>query len=87
MALTPGELRGASELFRSELVGARLVHSDDPLLGAQARRARPSGALQAGGWYFSVRESRGAIDGLRAAAWAAWGAISPEALPPVPEIH
>lgn len=87
MALTPGELRGASELFRSELIGARLVHPDDPLLSAQARRARPSGPLEAGGWYFSVRESRGAIDGLRAAVWAAWGAISPEALPPSPEIH
>lgn len=87
LALTPGELRGASELFRSELVGARLIHADDPLLGAQARRARPSGPLQAGGWYFSVRESRGSIDALRAAVWALWGAIAPEAAPLDPTIH
>jgi Phage Terminase len=82
LALTPTDLRKASELFRSELVGARLEHSDDPALAVQARRARPSGALEAGAWYFSVRESRGAIDGLRGAVWAAWGAISPEAEEP-----
>ena len=78
LPLTPADLRKASELFRSELVGARLEHADDPVLNVQARRARPSGALEAGAWYFSVRESRGAIDGLRAAVWAAWGALSPE---------
>lgn len=85
-ALGPSELRAASELFRSELIGGRLLHADDPLLGAQARRARPSAPLASGGWYFSIRESAGPIDGLRAAAWAAWGALAPEAAPPQPEI-
>ena len=80
------DLRSASELFRSELVGRRLVHADDPLLAVQARRARPSGELTAGAWYFSIRESRGAIDAIRAAAWAAWGALSPTAIEPQPEI-
>ena len=86
LPLTPADLRKASELFRAELVGARLVHADDPVLNVQARRARPSGALEAGAWYFSVRESRGAIDALRAATWAAWGALSPESEPPQGEI-
>lgn len=84
--LGAGDLKSASELFRAELVGRRLVHADDPLLAVQARRARPSGALEAGAWYFSVRESRGPIDALRAAAWASWGALSPEAEPSQPEI-
>jgi hypothetical protein len=78
LPLTPTDLRRASELFRSELVGSRLEHADDPVLNVQARRARPSGPLEAGAWYFSVRESRGAIDALRAAVWATWGALSPE---------
>jgi hypothetical protein len=82
MALAPADLRAASELFRSELIGGRLMHADDPLLGAQARRARPSAPLAGGGWYFSVRESAGAIDAIRAAAWAAWGALAPEAAEP-----
>jgi hypothetical protein len=86
LELTPADLRNASELFRSELVGRRLEHAEDPVLGVQARRARPSSALEAGGWYFSIRESRGAIDALRAAVWAAWGAISPEAAASQPEI-
>jgi hypothetical protein len=86
LALAPVDLRNASELFRSELVGRRLEHADDPLLSAQARRARPSGPLDAGAWYFSVRESRGAIDALRAAAWAVWGVLSPEAAPAQGEI-
>jgi hypothetical protein len=86
LALAPVDLHNASELFRSELVGRRLEHADDPLLGVQARRARPSGPLEAGAWYFSVRESRGAIDALRAAAWAAWGVLSPEATPDQAEI-
>jgi hypothetical protein len=80
------DLRSASEMFRAELVGRRLVHADDPLLAVQARRARPSGPLEAGAWYFSVRESRGSIDAIRAAAWAAWGALSPEVEPSQPEI-
>jgi len=33
-----------------------------------------------------VRESTGAIDALRAAAWAAWGALAPEAAPSQPTI-
>lgn len=86
LALTPGELRSSSEMFRAELVGGRLTHADDPLLGLHARRARPSGALEAGSWYFSVRASRGAIDALRAAAWAAWGALAPELAAPQGEI-
>lgn len=86
LELTPGDLRSGSEMFRASLVGRRLVHADDPLLAVQARRARPSGRLDAGAWYFSIRESRGPIDALRAAAWAAWGAMSPEAAAPQPEI-
>jgi hypothetical protein len=82
LALVPADLRSASELFRSELIGRRLEHAEDPLLAVQARRARPSGALEAGGWYFSVRESRGTIDALRAAVWAVWGALAPEAAEP-----
>jgi hypothetical protein len=86
LALGPADLRSASELYRSELVGRRLEHADDPLLSVQARRARPSTALETGAWYFSVRESRGAIDALRAAVWATWAAISPEVTGPQPEI-
>jgi len=86
LALAPADLRAASELFRSELIGGRLMHADDPMLGAQARRARPSAPLAGGGWYFSIRESSGAIDALRAAAWAAWGATAPEAAAPQPAI-
>jgi len=86
LALGPAELRNASELFRAELVGGRLEHSSDALLSAQARRARPSGALEAGSWYFSIRESRGTIDALRAVTWATWGALAPEASAPQPEI-
>lgn len=86
LALTPADLRSASELFRSELIGRRLEHAADPLLAAQARRARPSGSLEAGAWYFSVRESRGTIDALRAAVWAVWGALAPEAAEPQGEI-
>jgi hypothetical protein len=80
LALAPADLRKASELFRSELVGRRLEHADDPTLSVQARRARPSAPLETGAWYFSIRESRGAIDALRAAAWSAWGALAPEAV-------
>ena len=73
LALAPGDLRSASELFRAELVGRRVTHADDPLLAVQARRARPSGPLEGGSWYFSVRESRGTIDALRAARVGALG--------------
>jgi hypothetical protein len=86
LSLAPADLRAASELFRSELIGGRLMHADDPLLAAQARRARPSAPLAGGAWYFSIRESAGAIDALRAAAWAAWAAIAPEAAPAQAEI-
>jgi hypothetical protein len=86
LALSPADLRNASELYRAELVGARLEHAPDAVLAVQARRARPSGALDAGAWYFSVRESRGSIDALRATVWAAWGALSPEASAPQAEI-
>lgn len=84
--LTAGQLRSASELLRSELVGGRLTHADDPLLAAQVRASRPSGAIEAGGWYLSIRASLGEIDALRAIAWAAWAAISPEALEAEPQI-
>jgi hypothetical protein len=86
LELTGGDLRSACEIFRSELVGSRLVHADDPLLSVQARRARPSGPLEAGGWYFSVRESEGAIDAIRAIAFASWASISPDAEPAQGEI-
>jgi len=86
LALTPADLRSASELFRSELIGGRLEHPEDPVLSVQARRARPSSSLEAGGWYFSIRESHGAIDALRAAVWASWGAISPQAAEPQAQI-
>jgi hypothetical protein len=78
IALGPRQIRAASELFRSELIGRRLTHADDPLLALQVRAARPSSAIEAGAWYFSIRESTGEIDALRAAAWAAWAAIAPQ---------
>jgi hypothetical protein len=86
VALTATQLRQASELLRSELVGGRLTHADDPLLATQARSARPSGPVDAGAWYLSIRESLGEVDAVRAIAWAAWAAIAPEAQPAVPQI-
>lgn len=85
--LGPRQIRAASALFRSELVGSRLMHPDDPLLAQQARVARPSAPIDAGEWYLSTRESGGEIDAIRAAAWAAWAAIAPEARPGKPAIH
>jgi hypothetical protein len=79
LELGPRQIRGASALLRSELIGGRLTHEDDRLLEAQVRVARPSAALEGGDWYLSIRDSLGEVDGLRAAAWAAWGVISPEA--------
>jgi hypothetical protein len=73
----PREVRAASQLFRSELVGRRLAHLDDPLTTTQVRRARPSAPLEGGEWYLSTRASLGEIDAVRASAWAAWGAIAP----------
>jgi hypothetical protein len=71
------ELRSASQLFRSELIGGRLVHSQDELLSRQVRDARPSAAIEGADWYLSIRESAGEVDAIRAAAWAAWSAIAP----------
>jgi hypothetical protein len=85
--LGPRQIRAASALFRSELIGGRLTHGDDPLLAQQVRVARPSASLEGGDWYFSIRESLGEIDALRAAAWAAWQAIAPEEPAIVPAIH
>lgn len=81
------EIRAACELFRSELVGRRLTHADDPVLDRQKRAARPSGPLEAGGWYFSIPESTGDIDAIRAAAWASWAAIAPPEPVIPPNIH
>jgi phage terminase large subunit-like protein len=85
--LGPRQIRAASSLFRSELIGGRLTHGDDPLLAQQVRIARPSSSLEGGDWYFSIRDSDGEIDALRAAAWAAWAAIAPEERAPVPGLH
>jgi hypothetical protein len=71
------ELMAASELFRSELIGRRLKHADDTTLARQARMARPSRAIEGGGWYLSVRASLGDVDAIRASAWASWAAIAP----------
>ncbi len=71
------ELKAASELFRSELMGGRLVHAPDELLARQVRDARPSRPIESGDWYLSIRESAGEVDAIRAAAWAAWSAIAP----------
>jgi len=87
LPLGPRQIRAASQLFRSELIGARLTHGPDPLLAQQVRVARPSGSLEGGDWYFSIRESIGEIDALRAAAWAAWAAIAPEELELKPAIY
>jgi hypothetical protein len=77
-ALNGRQIRSASALFRSELIGRRLTHGPDPLLASQVRVGRPNAPVEAGDWYYSIRESLGEIDGLRAAAWAAWAAIAPE---------
>ena len=78
------ELRAASELFRSELIGGRLTHAEDDLLAAQLSASRPSKPVEGGDWYLSIRESAGEVDAIRAAAWAAWAAIAPQEadLPP-----
>lgn len=86
MPLHGGQLRAASEAFRAELVGRRLTHADDPLLAAQADAARPSSAIAAGSWYFSVRTAAGDVDAIRAAAWAAWALLAPESEPTVPQV-
>lgn len=83
----PRQIRAASSLFRSELIGMRLTHGDDPLLAQQARVARPSSSLTSADWYFSIRDSLGEIDALRASAWASWAAIAPEETQPQPGIY
>lgn len=79
LELTPQHRRNASELWRSELIGGRLTHEQDPLMDQQVRIARPSGPVEAGNWVLSIPDSPGEIDTVRAMAWAAWAAISPEA--------
>lgn len=86
LELGPRQIRAASAMFRSELIAGRLTHEADPLLAHQVRAGRPSGSLE-GDWYFSIRDSVGEIDALRAAAWAAWAAIAPEARKPHHGIH
>lgn len=76
--LGPGDMRKASELFRSELIGGRLVHAADADLAAQVRDVRPSHPIESGSWYLSSRESVGPVEAIRSAAWAAWAAIAPE---------
>jgi hypothetical protein len=85
--LGPRQLKAAAALFRAELVGGRVTHEADPLLAQQVRLARPSGPLELGDWTFSVRDSLGEIDALRAAAWAAWAAIAPDLPAPHHGIH
>lgn len=84
--LGPRQLRQASELFRSELIGGRLTHLEDPLLAQQARLVRASGPLVAGDWYLSIRASLGDVDAIRAAAWASWAAIAPEDAELTPQV-
>jgi len=79
IALTGRQIRAASELWRSELVGGRLTHEEDPLMAQQVRVARPNHPLDGSDWYVSVVESSGDVDAIRAGAWAAWAAIAPEA--------
>lgn len=71
-------MRSASQLFRSELFGGRLAHSEDALLSKQVRDARPSVAIEGGDWFLSATDSTGNIDGVRASAWASWLAIAPQ---------
>lgn len=77
-ALTPRDLKSASELFRAELVGGRVTHAPDPLLATQIRAARPSAPIEGGDWYLSVRQSLGDVDAARAAAWAVWALLAPD---------
>lgn len=86
LELGPRQIRAASQLFRSELIGGRLTHSDDPLLAQQVRVARPSGPTEGADWYFSIRGSLGEVDALRAAAWAAWAAIAPQERTIAPQV-
>lgn len=84
--LTPARLRMGSELFRSEIVGGRLLHRPDPLLADQVRRVRPSASLESGRWYLSVADSAGDVDAVRAAAWAVLGVLRPAEFDPGPQV-
>lgn len=84
--MTPRQLRQASELFRGELVGARLEHGPDELLALQARHARPSSPIEGGDWYLSIRQSLGNVDALRACAWSSWAAIAPPEVELPPQV-
>lgn len=85
-ALTPARLRMGSELFRSEIMGGRLLHRPDPLLADQVRRVRPSAPLESGRWYLSVADSPGDVDAVRAAAWAVLGVLRPAEFDPGPAV-
>ena len=84
--MTPRQIRGASALFRSELIGHRLSHGPDELLTMQVRAARPSSPVEGNDWYISVRDSPGEVDAIRAVAWAAWAAIAPPDIETAPQI-
>jgi len=86
VALGPRQIRAGSAMLRAELVGGRLTHSDDPMLAMQIRAARPSGAIEGGDWYLSIRESTGEIDAVRAVAWALFAAIAPPDVPTLPQV-
>ena len=77
VAMTPRQIRAASQLLRAELIGRRLTHSEDRLLQMQVRHARPSAPIEGDDWYLSVKESLGEVDAIRSLAWAAWVAIAP----------
>ena len=72
--------------FRTELLGGRLTHLDDPLLAQQVRVVRATGSTTTDDWYLSIRDSLGEVDAIRAAAWAAWSAIAPEEFDPGAQI-
>jgi hypothetical protein len=86
-ALTPARLRMGSELFRSEILGGRLLHRPDPLLADQVRRVRPSAPIDGGRWYLSVAGSAGDVDAIRAAAWATLGILRPGEFDPGPAVY
>jgi hypothetical protein len=85
-AMTPRQVRSASQLLRSELIGGRLNHGPDALLSQQVRATRIRGELDGGDWYLSIHDSLGEIDAIRALAWAAWGAIAPPEPVEVPQV-
>lgn len=86
VAMTPRQIRAASQLLRAELIGQRLSHAPDLLLQQQVRHARPSAPIEGDDWYISVRESLGEVDAIRSLAWAAWVAIAPPEPEDVPQV-